>query len=177
MNNLSLILLEGEELSSMFDVGQASAYWTIAIFLLALPLMWKIVFGPILKALDDRENAARDAALVAESAREETESLKASIENDLAEARREARERIQEAEARATAKEQEIIAAAKDEAENERARTRQEIERAKAAAIEELRQAAIELGVGIAEKAIAREFGSEDQTRLLGELKAGISAG
>ena len=176
MNNLLLILPEGEGLASMFDVGQASAYWTILIFVLSLPLMWKIVFGPIIKALDSREHAARDAASVAEAARQVSEALKASIECDLAEARREARERIQEAEARATAKEQEIVSAAKDEAEKERARSRQEIERAKASAIEELRQTAIELGVGIAEKAIGREFAADDQKRLVSELQSEVSA-
>ena len=46
---LALIPSEGEGLQ-IFDVGQSSMLWTVLIFMLALPLMWKFVFGPITKA-------------------------------------------------------------------------------------------------------------------------------
>jgi len=123
----------------------------------------------------DREEATRQAAQVAEAAREETETLRTEIEADLAEARREARDRVREAESRAEAKEKEILAKARDEAERERQRSREEIESAKASALEELRATAVELGVGIAEKAISREFRSEDQQRLVSELQRDLS--
>ncbi|MDP6940545.1 MAG: F0F1 ATP synthase subunit B [Planctomycetota bacterium] len=175
MNILLTTMASEGGLSSMFDVGQSSFIWTIVIFLISLPFMWKVVFGPIAKALEDREEATRQAAQVAEAAREETETLRAEIEADLAEARREARERVREAESRAEAKEKEILAKARDEAERERQRSREEIESAKASALEELRATAVELGVGIAEKAISREFGNEDQQRLVSELQRDLS--
>ena len=101
--------------------------------------------------------------------------MRTEIEADLAEARREARDRVREAESRAEAKEKEILAKARDEAERERQRSREEIESAKASALEELRATAVELGVGIAEKAISREFRSEDQQRLVSELQRDLS--
>ncbi|HJM40419.1 MAG TPA: F0F1 ATP synthase subunit B [Planctomycetota bacterium] len=175
MNILLTTMVSEGGLSAMFDVGQSSFIWTIAIFLISLPFMWKVVFGPIAKALEDREEATRQAAQVAEAAREETETLRTEIEADLAEARREARDRVREAESRAEAKEKEILAKARDEAERERQRSREEIESAKASALEELRATAVELGVGIAEKAISREFRSEDQQRLVSELQRDLS--
>lgn len=155
--------------------GDSSIYWTILIFALSLPLMWKVVFGPISKALIDREAQAREAASAAEAAREETLRLKESVQADLDQARKEAAQRVAEAKARAEAREKEILAAAKDEAERERARTREEIERAKNSALQELRAAAVALSVDMAERVISREFTDRDQQRLVQELQQEFS--
>ncbi len=96
--------------------------WTILIFLIALPFMWKFVFGPITKALETREDQTRDAAAAAEEARGEIERMKAGIQEDLENARREAAEQVNAAKARAADREKELLAAAKEEAAKERAR-------------------------------------------------------
>jgi F-type H+-transporting ATPase subunit b len=155
--------------------GSSSIYWTILIFALSLPFMWKVVFGPISKALQDRESQAREAASAAEAAREETERMKEAIQADLDTARKEAAQRVAEAKARAEAREKEILAAAKDEAERERARTREEIERAKNSALQELRATSVALSVEMAERVISREFGEADQKRLVDELQKEFS--
>ncbi|RMH05380.1 MAG: ATP synthase F0 subunit B [Planctomycetota bacterium] len=170
MNLILLAALPSEGGVSLFS-GESSLIWTVLIFLLSLPLMWKVVFGPITRALQDREAAAREAASAAEAAREETERLKAAVQADLDQARKEAAQRVAEAKARAEQREQEILAAAREEAERERARTREEIERAKNTALQELRAAAVGLGVEIAERVISRRFDEADQERLVAELR------
>lgn len=172
----SLILLAGGDgehvgIAGMFDVGQSSFFWTLAIFLLSLPFMWKMVFGPITKALQEREDASREAARAAEAAREETERMKAAIQADLDAARQEAAKQVAEAKARAAEREQELMAAAKAEAERERTRARQEIDAALATARESLRRESVALAVQVAERVIAREFSNEDQARLVTEFE------
>lgn len=47
--------------------------WTWIAFLVALPLMWKFVYGPITSALEDRDRKVDDAIKAAESARKQAE--------------------------------------------------------------------------------------------------------
>lgn len=174
LHSLLILVAEGDEhagIAQMFEVGQSSFFWTLAIFLISLPFMWKMVFGPITKALEEREDAARESARAAEAAREETERMKAAIQEDLDAARQEAAKQVAEAKARASAREQELMAAAKVEAERERTRARQEIEAALTAARETLRREAVGLAVEVAERVISREFSDADQARLVSEFE------
>ncbi len=179
MYTLLLALVQEEEqhagIAQMFDVGKSSFIWTLVIFLLALPFMWKMVFGPIVAALEEREDATRESARAAEAAREETERMKAAIQEDLDTARREAAKQVADAKARATEREQELMAAAKVEAERERARAHQEIENSLSSAREILRKEAVSLAVDVAEKVIVREFNEADQKRLVDDFQKEVS--
>ena len=176
MHLLLPILAEGEGLQ-IFDVGQSSMIWTIIIFVLALPLMWKFVFGPITKALNDREAQARESARAAEAAKEEIERMKVAIQEDLDQARREGAQRVAEAKARAETREKEILAAAQAEAEKDRARAREEIDRALASAREQLRSESVSLGVQIAERVLERQFSKDDQARMIQDFQKDFAAG
>ncbi|TAH38627.1 MAG: ATP synthase F0 subunit B [Planctomycetota bacterium] len=162
---------EGGGLSAIFEVGQSAYLWTIAIFLLALLPMWKFVFGPITRALDDRELKTREAAKAAEAAREEAKRVQAAIQEDLERARQEAARQVAEARARAEVREKEMLAAAAQHAAAERQRAQEEIGRSLAAARETLRGDAVALGIQVAEKVIEREFSDSDQARLEADLE------
>ena len=178
MNYLSLsTVLSGEGgngIASLLDVGQSSMIWTVLIFVIALPLMWKFVFGPITKALETREDQAREAAAAAEAARSEIERMKASIQEDLADARREAAEQVKTAKVRAADREKELLASAKEEAAKERARAKADIDQSLMTAREVLRQEAVRLGIDVAQQVISREFSSSDQDRLVQDFQSKI---
>lgn len=161
----------GNGLGSLLEVGASSFFWTPLIFALALPVMWIFVFGPITKALEEREDNSRNAAAAAEAAREDTERMKAAIQEDLDAARREAAKQVAEAKARAAEREKELMSAAKAEAEKERSRARVEIEQSLNSAREILRKEAVQLGVDVAEQVIKREFSDEDQQRLIADFQ------
>jgi F-type H+-transporting ATPase subunit b len=148
--------------------------WTILIFVIALPFMWKFVFGPITKALETREDQAREAAAAAEEARSEIERMKVSIQEDLEDARRAAAEQVNTAKARAAEREKELLGAAKEEAAKERARAKADIEQSLVSAREVLRQDAVRLGIDVAQQVISREFSSADQQRLVGDFQKQI---
>ena len=60
--------------------------WTIVIFVVALPLMWKVVFGQIAAALGERDAKASEAIVAAQRASEEAEKSRAAVEVALGEA-------------------------------------------------------------------------------------------
>ena len=167
---------EGDGLGAMFDVGQSSAIWTLVIFLVALPFMWKLVFGPIVQALEDREDASRGAAREAEAAKEEAQRLQEAMKADLDEARREASAQVSAAKSRAEEREKELLGAARAEAEKERVKGRAEIDQALASAREILRKDSVELGMDAAEKVIGRSFADEDRSRLLADLQEEVNS-
>ena len=45
-----------------FEFATGATFWTWVIFLLSLPLMWKVVFGPITHGLAARDQQVVDAA-------------------------------------------------------------------------------------------------------------------
>lgn len=167
---LALPSEEAEGGLDFFNVGQSATIWTILIFVVSLPLMWKVVFGPITKALEERENASREAARAAEAAREDTERLMESAKVDSENAIRESREAIKAAKASAAELGERLRNEARAEAEQERARAQEELERSLSAARETLRKEAVALGVEVAEKVLSREFSSEDQKRLVADF-------
>ena len=163
-------------LEDLLDVGTSSYLWTILIFVCAVPFMWKFVFGPITRALEERESGTRAAAEEAAEARAETERIKTAIQEDLEQARRDAAASVAEAKNRAAEREKELMAAAKAEAERERSRAHAEIQSALNSAREVLRRDAVELVVGVAEQVIGREFGESDQKRLIADFQNGVSS-
>ena len=169
--HLLLLLPPGEVgLDHIFDAGASSFWWTLLIFGVSLPFLWKLVFGPLMRAMEERELAVRKAAEDAERARLETEEMRAAMQQELEAARLEASKRLEEVKRIAAQREQELLAQAKAEAEKERQRARAEIETALQSARQELRTEAARLALDVAERVLGREFTPEDQRRLLAEF-------
>ena len=105
---------------NLFQWQPGAAIWSIVIFLLALPLMIKFVFGPITRALDERDKKVEAAAAAAEDARRAAEEAVANAASEREEARAEARQMVQAAQARAERQAQEALEAAKAASPRER---------------------------------------------------------
>ncbi len=69
------------------DIGLL--FWMTICFVILLILMKKYAWGPILKALNDRENGIRDALNEAQKARDEISSLQENQNNIIIEAKAE----------------------------------------------------------------------------------------
>lgn len=149
--------------------------WTLLIFGIALPLLWKLIFRPIATAMEARENGVRASAMAAEQARAETERLRASVQAELENARLEAGRQVADAKRRAAEREQELMALAKVEAERERQRARAEIDLAVRSAREQLRREGVALAIDVAERVIRREFSAADQQRLITDFEKSTS--
>ena len=56
--------------------GLGNFVWTLIVFLVSLPLIWKFVMGPITKALLERDQRAERAIAVAQQASSDAERAK-----------------------------------------------------------------------------------------------------
>ncbi|MDA1265849.1 MAG: F0F1 ATP synthase subunit B [Planctomycetota bacterium] len=152
------------------DVNTGSFFWTLVIFVIALPFMWKVVFGPITAALYARDAQASEAAQAAQKARDEAAEDRARVEVALGEAQAEAARQLAAARERAEARERDIVENAKREAgamiEGARTQIRAEQEKALAS----IRAEVVDLSIAAASKVIARNVGSEDDRRLVQEM-------
>lgn len=153
-----------------FEFAGGATFWTWVCFLLALPLMWKFVFGPITAALEARDDKVEDAILAAEEAKNEaiaqTEATKAELEK----ARHEARQMVQEATSRAERQAAEALAQAKAEADRQVQKAAQEIEAQKQKALLEIRQEVVDMAISSAGRILHSEIDAEANRRLVGEF-------
>ena len=76
----SLVPVPAEGGFNPLDVNTGSFFWTLVIFVIALPFMWKVVFGPITAALYARDAQASEAAQAAQKARDEAAQDRARVE-------------------------------------------------------------------------------------------------
>lgn len=141
--------------------------WTAGIFFVVLVLLYKLAWGPLLKALDERESKIRDSLEAADRMRAEQVKFQAEQEQVLANARKEANEIVAEGKRDAEAVKEKIVSDAKAGAEDAKSRAITEIDRAKDNAVIEIHQRAVDLSIIIAEKLVGHAVSVEDQERLV----------
>ena len=81
----------------MLEVHGGLLAWTVLTFVLLLVVLKKVAWGPILDALDARENEIKDALNAAEKAREEAERISSDYEDSIRKAQAEAQQIISDA--------------------------------------------------------------------------------
>ena len=163
-------LLEGAGFNP-FDPSAGGGYlWTLVIFLVGLPFMWKFVMGPISEAMSSRDQMAREAIDVAERASREAERARAEVEVKLGEARAEASALLNEARERAGVREKEIVEAAQQDAQTMVENARRTIQAEQDKALAAIRDEVVDLSLAGARAVLDRNVGAEDDRRLLGEM-------
>jgi F-type H+-transporting ATPase subunit b len=151
--------------------------WTLIIFGVALFPIWKVVMGPITKALFDRDAKAEAAIAAAEVARRETEKARAEVEASLVGARTEAAKTIEAARARAEAREREMTDEAKKASEKLLEQARTEIRSEQDKAVAQIRAQVVDLSLAAAGKVLERRVDSADDRRLVESLVGSAGAG
>ena len=147
------------------DIGLL--FWMTTCFILLLFLMKKFAWGPILKALNEREQSIQAALDEAEVARKEISEATSKVTQILEEGRAEKETLIK------AAKEEllEYKAEQKDkintQIESQLQSAREEIIQQKRAAVDELKNKVAELSITIAEKIIKKELENEQQQNQL----------
>lgn len=145
-----------EKLINDFSVGLF--FWQSLLFIALILLLKKFAWGPILTAVEEREEGIRSALDSAEKAKSELENLNADNERILAEARierdallKEAREIkgkiINHAKEQANSEADKVLTSAKEQINNEKLK-----------AITELKNSVAELSIDIAEKVLRSEL-------------------
>ncbi len=145
-----------DKLINDFSVGLF--FWQSLLFIALILLLKKFAWGPILTAVEEREDGIKDALEAAEKAKAEMQALNADNERILAEARierdallKEAREIkdgiVNDAKELANTEADKILTTAKDQINNEKMK-----------AMTELKNAVATLSIDIAEKVLRSEL-------------------
>jgi F-type H+-transporting ATPase subunit b len=158
----------------MLEVHGGLLAWTVLTFVLLLVVLKKVAWGPILDALEARENEIKDALNAAEKAREEAERVSSDYEDAIRKAQAEAQQIISDAK---TAGEKvkldlEAIASVKADEIIEKAKAQIDAERVKV--ISEIKTVAVEISLSAAAKVIEKNLDSDDNRKLVNEALEGI---
>jgi F-type H+-transporting ATPase subunit b len=143
--------------------------WTIFVFLLLAFLLRKFAWGPLLKALDERQKTIASAVENARLAREQLEQAQANAAQVLTQARTDAEAFLVQARNDANVFRQEQRDKAAAEAASITANAEKQIQRETAKAVEMIRREAVDLSVAMASKLIRRQVSPQDQEAILQE--------
>jgi F-type H+-transporting ATPase subunit b len=152
-------------------------FWTLAIFIVSVPLIWLVVMGPVTRALEERDAKTERAIAAAEKASRDAEEARAKLEVSLGEAQAAAAKLLAEARTRAEARGHEIVEAAKSEAGALVEGARKAIRAEQDKAISAIRNEVVELSLRAATRVLDRNVGSEDDRRFVAQVVAGERAG
>ena len=167
----TLALAPAEGGFNPLDVSGAGNFlWTLVVFFVALPFMWKVVFGKVVDALSERDSKAADAVAAAERASAEAEKSRAAVEVALGESQAEAAQLLAAARERAEAREREIVESAKKESEAMIDAARKTIRGEQEKALAAIRNEVVDLSLNAASQVLGRNVGGEDERRLVTEL-------
>ena len=154
-----------ENLYKDFEVGLF--FWQSLLFIALILLLKKFAWGPILSAVEDREEGIKESLKLAEKAKEEMQALNADNERILSEARiqrdillKEAREMkdkiVNESKDQANTEADKILLSAKEQINNEKLK-----------AITELKNQVADMSIDIAEKILRSELSDVNKQKEL----------
>jgi len=152
------------------DINLGLTVWTIVLFVLFAFLMTKLGWGPLLKAIEEREKGIRGAVDGAQKARTEAQALLAQHKEMLREAGRERDEIMKRALKEAEQLKADLTTRAKAEGDQMVQRARDQIDREKNQAILELRGQVADLAVQAASKIVQSSLTPEAQRKLVDEF-------
>lgn len=148
------------------------AIFTAVIFLLLLLVLGKFAWGPIIDALDKRENSLADKLEEADRHQREARALLAEYEKKLAAAGVQVDEMIAKGRREAEAQAQRIVDDASEVARSEKTRAVAAIHAAKEEALRQLAEKSVDTAFGLAGKVLGREIRPADHSALVGEALA-----
>jgi F-type H+-transporting ATPase subunit b len=154
------------------DVNLGLTIWTIVLFVLFALVLAKFAWGPLLRAIEEREKSIRDALEGAQTAHSESQVLLAQQKEALAQARREREELIKQGIAEAQQMRAELMAQARADAEHLVQKAREQIEREKRTALQEVRAQVADLAIEAASKIVASSLTPEAQRKLVEDFIA-----
>ena len=143
--------------------------WTIVTFLGLLWALKKLAWGPLLEALETRQNAIRTSLDDAARAKVELEQLHVESAKILQQARVDAEAIISQSRGDGDRLREEIRARARTEADHIVKNAERQIQLETSRALEQIRREAVDLSVMIASKIIQRNLSKEDNERLIDE--------
>jgi F-type H+-transporting ATPase subunit b len=145
-------------------------------FTLLMLVLYRFLYGPIVRMLDQRAERIKNSLEAAENARAEAASSAAAVEQEMVKARQEGQRLIAEAQEAARRAGEQIAERSRQQGEEIIARAESEITQQRDAAIEDLRREFAGLAVLAAERVVERELDAARHQELIDRvLEEGLS--
>jgi len=145
----------------------STGFWTLVIFLIVVAILYKFAFGPIAKALDEREQGILNNIASAQKQNEDAKELLKQYQEKLDASREEVRQVIEKAKKDAERQAEDIVAKAREAAVLERDRAMKEIESATTSALQSIAERSAILATNLAGKMIRAEVKPEQHRSLI----------
>ncbi len=148
--------------------------WTIVTFLIVLIILkWK-AWGPLMSALDKREEDIKNALSTADRAKEDAEKASQDYEKLVQKAHAEAQQIISDSKATGESVKNDIESVARENAEEMIRKAKTQIEAESQKAILEIKTSVVDLSIEAAEKILERNLDSEDNRKLVAQTLEGM---
>ena len=151
-----------------FDSSALILAWIT--FLVALGVLTKVCWKPLLTAVKEREERIANNIESAENARTEAEGMLKRYEDQLANSRQEIDRLLEEGRSSAEKLKKEIVDKAHHEAEAAKERANKEIELARDRALDQIRTEAIDLSISISSRILERSLDDADHRKLAQDI-------
>lgn len=148
------------------------AVWTGVVFFVLLTVLGKFAWGPIIAALEKREQGIAGDLAAAEQKHQEAKDLLGQHQVKLSQAADEVREMLEEARRDAEQTKADILTEAKAAAQAEHDRAMRDVRNAKDAALKEIGESGANFAIQLAGKIVEKELQTDDHTRLIRDAVA-----
>jgi F-type H+-transporting ATPase subunit b len=162
---------------SFTDLNFATALWTWVSFGVTFFILKKIAWPMLAAKMEEREIRIAEGLKKAEEAEARARELMEKQEQIFEEARKEAQKFLAESRVAAENVKNEMLKAAQQEIAEQRERAKKEIGLEVAKAVEELKQATVELTLEASSRLLKREIRDEDHRRLAREVVEEVASG
>ena len=167
LQNLAVLpLLAG----GLTDINWTLSFFTIVLFTLFVIILSKFAWGPLLKAVDEREKSIRDAIEASHKANADAQALLAQHKDLVRQIGAEREEIIKKAAKEAEEFKADLMAKARAEGDDIVRRAKEQISRETAVALAKLREEVVDLAVLGASKIVASSMTPEAQKKLVSEF-------
>jgi F-type H+-transporting ATPase subunit b len=150
--------------------------WTIITFLVLLGLLAKFAWGPLLKALEERQETIRRSLDDADQAKQDLERLQKESAQIIAEARSEAQSIVVKSRAEAETVRENLKQKAQEEGQALIRSAQRQIELETARAVQQVRHEVVDLSLAVASKLIKKNLTQEDNDALIQDSLRQIDA-
>ncbi len=149
------IFLSGHSSFDPLHVQSGYLIWSAVTFAVLLAILYKVGWGPLTKAIEDREAGIRDDIDAAKKARADADADMALYKKQLAEASEKAKQLLDDARSAAERAKATILEDANEQADSLRAQAKREIEAATEKAMAEIKSYIVDVAMTASTKFVA----------------------
>ncbi len=151
----------------MFQIETGLIFWTTLSFIILLALLYKFVFPPLNRVLDQRRRAIEGGLAQAKAAQTEAEGLLSKYRSQLAEAEKKTAEMFEDARRQTQAYRDDVLKNAQTEARGIIEKTADDIDKLKRKSLQGLKEDIADIVVNVNRRLIKKELTGKDHLKLV----------